>query len=227
MSAVPEPRSFRLAYWSPKRSAILIGFILTVLGSLGSQFYVEPVAAAASAHDQLQKDLGAKIDAIRVAKSQYILFQQQGALIQALYAAGLAAEGGAQRDVLGNLSQLSLLNQSSALRPMLGELALAHVIDYRVTSDRYNALIATARKSFGVASFAAVDEFEKSILAQGDALTARLLQNYGAAGAAKSAADASAERRRLQLLALLTLGSAVLLAANLMSTRQERAAAAL
>ena len=43
MPSITRPAALTRRYWSAKRVAILIGFILTILGSLGSQFYVDPI----------------------------------------------------------------------------------------------------------------------------------------------------------------------------------------
>jgi hypothetical protein len=208
-------------YWTAKRSAILIGFVLTVLGSIGGQFYVQPAQDLSGELDEQARDLVTKIDTLKTAQSQYILFQQQGALVQALNASGFGAEGSQQRVTLNNLAQLTLLNQSSALRPILGELAMARLLNYRESADKYSALIAAARKSFTVEAFTAVDDFEKNVMQQGQALMARNQQALVAANQAKSEADQTAERRKLQLLIVLTLGSTTLLAANLISTKEE------
>ena len=38
-----SPAFLRLSFWSAKRLAILIGFVLTALGTLGPQFYVSSI----------------------------------------------------------------------------------------------------------------------------------------------------------------------------------------
>jgi hypothetical protein len=38
-----RPAVLSWCWWSPRRLAILIGFTLTALGSLGPQFYVGPI----------------------------------------------------------------------------------------------------------------------------------------------------------------------------------------
>ena len=224
-------------WWSVKRLAILIGFLLTVIGALGPQFYVGPVEDRAQDIDQSAKTLAARIDNLRAAQSQYLLFQQMGVLVYALNATGVAAGGSSQETTLNRLYQLSLLDRASAVRQMLGELALAKQLDYRQTSDQYNALVATARKDFSLPAFQAVDDFETGAMGKADAWMTKLQQALLGAQRAKSDLDALASRRKLQLLVVMTLGSTVLLAANLLSekpaasadlppTPQETAAAA-
>lgn len=89
--AILSPR-----WWSVKRLAILIGFLLTVIGALGPQFYVGPVEDRAAEVDLAARTLAARIDNLRAAQSQYLLFQQMGVLVYALDATGVAAGGSAQ-----------------------------------------------------------------------------------------------------------------------------------
>jgi hypothetical protein len=212
------------SWWSIKRLAILIGFLLTVIGALGPQFYVGPVEDRAQDIDQGAKTLAARIDNLRAAQSQYLLFQQMGVLVYALNATGVASGGSSQETTLNRLYQLSLLDRSSAVRQMLGELALAKQLDYRQTSDQYGALIATARKDFSLSAFQAVDDFETGAMSKADGWMAKLQQALLAAEHAKSDLDALASRRKLQLLVVMTLGSTVLLAANLLSEKPPESA---
>jgi hypothetical protein len=213
------PAFLTLPFWSAKRLAILIGFALTALGSLGPQFYVGPVEDRGAETDQFAKSLTARIDNLRAAQSQYLLFEQMGVLVYALNASGLAAAGSSQHDTLSSLYQLSLLDRSTAVRQMIGELAKAGQLTYRETSDKYGALIAAARKDVSLASYQAVDEFETQTMRQADALMDRLQSALLDAQRTKSELDGLASKRKLQLLLVMTLGSTLLLAANLISEK--------
>jgi hypothetical protein len=216
---VQAPAFLRLSFWSAKRLAILIGFALTALGSLGPQFYVSSVEDRSGEADQFAKSLTARIDTLRAAQSQYLLFEQMGVLVYALNASGLAAAGSSQHDTLSSLYQLSLLDRSTSVRQMIGELARAKQLTYRETSDKYGALIAAARKDVSLASYQAVDDFETETMRQADALMARLQEALLGAERTKGDLDALAARRKLQLIVVMTLGSTLLLAANLMSEK--------
>jgi hypothetical protein len=218
MSLAP-PALFARSWWTTKRLAILIGFALTVLGALAPQFYVAPVEDRAADADQLAKTLTARIENLRGAQSQYLLFQQMGVLVYALNATGVAANGASQGATLNRLYQLSLLDRSSAMRQVIGELALSRQLAYRETSDKYAALIATAREDFSMTAFEAVGDFETDALRKGDAWMAMLQQGLLNAQHTKGDLDALAARRRVQLLVAMTLGSTLLLAANLMSEK--------
>ena len=212
------------SYWSAKRLAILIGFVLTVLGSLGPQFYVGPIDDQGADADQRSKGFAARIDILRNAQSQYLLFEQIGVLIYALNTAGLGAPGAPQRDTLNNLYQLSLLDRATGVRHMIGELAIANQLIFRETSDKYTSLIGAARKDFSLTTYKAVDDFEAAIMAQANALMARLQQSLLDADQAKGGFDRISAKRKVQLLVMLTLGSTLLLAANLISQREDRPA---
>jgi hypothetical protein len=211
-------------YWTAKRLAILIGFVLTILGSLGSHFYVDAMQDRSAWFDQQSKDTVAKIDTLKNAQAQYLLFQQQTSLVYALSSAGFGATDNAARAQISNLYQLSLLDRSNAVRAMIGELARAKVIDYPETRNKYAALIDTARKDFSLATYTSVDDFERSTMDQANSLMSALQQNFLSLGQAKTETDRVVDQRKVTLLALITLGSAFLLAANLISTGKEEAA---
>jgi hypothetical protein len=213
------PAFFGISFWSAKRLAILIGFALTALGTLGPQFYVSSIEDRSGETDQFAKSLTARIETLRSAQSQYLLFEQMGVLVYALNASGLAAAGSSQHDTLSSLYQLSLLDRSTSMRQMIGELARAKELTYRETSDKYGALIAAARKDVSLASYQAVDDFETQTMRRADALMARLQEALLSAERTKGELDALAARRKLQLIVVMTLGSTLLLAANLMSER--------
>jgi hypothetical protein len=118
-----------------------------------------------------------------------------------------------------SLYPLALLDRSTSMRQMIGELALAKELTYRETSDKYGALIATARKDVSLASYRAVDDFETQTMRQADALMGRLQNALLSAERTKGELDTLAARRKLQLIVVMTLGPTLLLAANLMSEK--------
>lgn len=215
------PAILKLSYWSAKRGAILIGFVLTIVGSAGSQFFLDPPQNLSSRLDQQAKDLSADIDTLKNAQAQYLMFQQQGALIYALNVSGLSGQQGNQKDIVGNLYQLSLIDRSGAMQTLIGQLAIAHLADFTIESKAYRALVDKARSDFSLPTYTAVDDFEKSVMAKTSAQMARLQTSLVGAMQTKSRADATADDRKLMLLVLVTLGSTFLLLANLLSTRED------
>ena len=91
--AFATPTLLRLDFWSARRMAILVGFIVAAMSTLGPQFYVGPVDDLGAEADQSAKVLASRIETLRAAQSQYLLFEQMGVLIYALNATGMAAEG--------------------------------------------------------------------------------------------------------------------------------------
>ena len=214
-----RPAFLERGYWSPKRAAIVIGFTMAAMSTLGPQFYVGPVEDLGSQADQVAKTMTSRIEKLRQAQSQHLMFEQMGALIYLLAATSPAAEGSSQRATLNDLYQLALIDRANPMDEVIGELALAHKLDYRATVDAYNDLVAKARKSLAIAEYKALDDFEKAILVKANAQMANLQKALLAAETAKSDSDATASRRRLHLLILTALGSTLLLAANLMSEK--------
>jgi hypothetical protein len=220
MSYLKAASMFTFQYWSAKRLALLIGFVLTISGSLGSQFYVGRLQRSAGVLDEQARDTAAKIDTLKNSQAQYLQFRQQTALVFALNAAGFDSSDEAKRTHIGNLYQLSLLDRSNAMRAMMGELALERVINYTTTRDEYAVLIAEARKSFSLGAYTALDDFERSTMDRANTLMSTLQQRYLLLVQSKSATNRDLDQRQSTLLALTVLGSTFLLAANLISTRQ-------
>jgi hypothetical protein len=223
---IRRPAMMTLHYWSAKRIAILIGFGLTILGSLGQHFYVDPLQNRSAAFDQQSKDTTSKIDTLKNAQAQYLLFREQTALVFAINAEGPAPGDASAHSPLSNLYQLSLLDRSNAVRIMIGELAMAKIVDFATTRTRYNALIDAARKNVALDTYTAVDDFERARMDQANGLMGDLQQTYLALGQAKAETDREVDQRQTSLLALMALGSTFLLAANLLSTRPEKTTAA-
>lgn len=214
------PAILTRGYWSAKRTALLVGFVLTIVGTLGTPLIVEPVEAVSSGLELSAKDIAARMDTLKTAQLQFILFQQQGALIFAQSAAGLATTAPNGGQIVSQLYQLDMLDRSSAIQTIIGSLAIDGRLDYRGTFDRYKALVDAARKTLSLATYTAVDDMETGISHQGTEEIGRLQAVLAGVAAQKSEADAQADRRKLILLMAMTLGSACLLAANLIATRE-------
>jgi hypothetical protein len=101
-----------------------------------------------------------------------------------------------------SLYPLALLDRSTSMRRMIGELVLAKELTYRETSDKYGALIATARKDVSLASYQAVDDFETQTMRQADALMGRLQNALLFAERTKGELDTLAARRSFSSLSL-------------------------
>jgi hypothetical protein len=133
------PAFLRLSFWSAKRFCDPDRFRADRLGTLGQQFYVSAVEDSSAETDQFAKSLAARIDTLRSAQSQFLLFEQMGVLVYALNASGLAAAGSSQHDTLSGLYQLALLDRSTSMRQMIGELARARQLNYRETRTNRGA----------------------------------------------------------------------------------------
>ncbi|MEW6633091.1 MAG: hypothetical protein AB1440_19655 [Pseudomonadota bacterium] len=210
-------------YWSAKRLALLVGFLLSIVGSVGTQLVVTPYENASSALELRAKDLSAKIDTVKNAQAQYILFQQQGALIFAMSAAGLASGTANNSHIISQLFQLNMLDRTEAVQTIIGSLALDRRLDYRSTFDHYKSLVDAARMDISLPTYTAVDDQEKVLSRQATEEIGRFQDWLTQVQQLKSQADASAGRSKLVLLVAMSLGATFLLAANLISTREPKA----
>jgi hypothetical protein len=210
---------FTAGYWSAKRLALLVGFVLTIIGSVGAQVFVAPIESLSTNLDLTAKDLSAKIDTLKNAQAQYIMFQEQGALVFALSASGVSEGASEGPKMISQLYQLNLLDRSQSIQTIIGWLALEKQLEYRATYDQYISLITAARKEMSLANYEAVDNMEKGLSAQATSEIGRLQISLSLVMRNKSAADTQADQRKLMLLVAMTLGSACLLAANLIATR--------
>ncbi len=222
MSRLSWPAFLARGYWTAKRLALLVGFLLTVIGSLGTQFLVSPYDNLSSILDLRAKDLSAKIDVLKSAQAQYILFQQQGALIFAISMAGISAGTPEGPKMISQLFQLNMLDRMEAVQTIIGSLALGHVLDYRSTFDHYKQLVDAARADISLANYTAVDDAEKSLSKQATSQLGALQDNLLKLQQMKGQSDSSGSRNRLILLVAMTLGSSFLLIANLISTREAK-----
>lgn len=214
------PPPIRLGYWTLKRLAILVGFLLTMLGGVGAYLYVQPAEHRSSSVDETIKALAVKIELIKNATAQYYMFEQQGSLIFAISAANTNPEA---RDDIGRLRQLALLNRTFAVRQIIGQLAIAGQLNYRETSDGYQKLIDAARKDFTLPNFLAVKDFEAKYMTGAETQSGQLQMQRDALMQEMASDDRIVDDRKLVLLVLTSLGSAFLLAANLIATKDDGA----
>ena len=209
--------------WTLKRGTILIGFIFAMIGSIGAAVYVAPAQKQAGAIEGDIRELAGTIEILKNAAAEYVMFEQQGSLIFAVAAANTNEEARAE---IAALRQLSLLDRTAAVRQIIGQLAIAGQLQYRRTSDAYQDLIDRARKDFTLDNFLAVKGFEKTIISRAETQSGQLQIRRTALIAQSATASGAVEHRELVLLVLNSLGSTLLLAANLIATREEAPRAA-
>ncbi|QLP96921.1 MAG: hypothetical protein HZY79_05260 [Rhodoblastus sp.] len=138
---------------------------------------------------------------------------QQGSMIYAMNPDGATKD----KQVLANLYKLNLINRATPLRSMLGEMAMAGLLDYRTAYDGYVAVNEKAREDFSWENYAALNAFERKIVDDALAYQHKLQQEALDLGEAKAALDATADQRKLTLVLVSMFGSFLLLVANLKS----------
>ncbi len=214
-------KDFIRAAFEPKRFSIVVGGFLAIAGSAGQFFLIESLSAEAAREGEKAASGLQKIETLKNAQLQYFLAYQQGSMLFAMDPTGLTRD----KQVLGNLYKLNLINRATPLRTMLGELAIAGVINYRAAYDGYIAVNEKARDDFTWENFAALNEFERQIIDGALTQQHKFQDEVFAAQGVKSEVDAKVERRKLALVLLSLFGSSLMLVANLLSERRKVAAA--
>ncbi len=210
-----------LRYWSLKRSTILVGFVLAMLGSVGAAVYVDPAQKIASEVEAQISESAAAIELLKNAQASYWLFQQQNLQIYALYDMNTKDSA---RETVGNLVKLAIYDRADPIFVVIGQLALSNELNYVETVARYRAVIDKALNDLTFQNFVAINAFERDFIQKAEKKVADLQTLRLNLIGSKSVADQRVNQHKLVLLVLTTLGSTFLLAANLMATRSEAAA---
>lgn len=209
-----RPLGFRHVL-SMKSLALVVATLVSLLGSLGQFFLVDGWNDVANARAGEMRGIESRIATLRSTQTEYFNAQVQGNLLFALD----PADQTRNRGLVAKLYQLSLYDRAFPFRALLGELAIAGVIDYAATHAQYQGLQDAARTEFTFQNFTAVNEFERKIIDDALALQHRLQDRYFQAEAEKAEAEAIRDRRRLWLIGLSALGTCLLLVANLLTAK--------
>lgn len=197
----------------PKRLSILVGALMAVIGSAGQFFFVENLSTQSTELAGKIAAGRANAESLKSAQLQYFIAFQQGSVLFAMEPGGMTKD----KQLLGNLYQLNLISRATPLRTMLGEMAIAGVLDYRKTYDAYSAVNEKARAEFTWENYAALNALERDILDR--ALTRQHALETTALDmqSEKAAVDQVVDRRKLTLVLLSLFGNFLLLYANLRS----------
>ena len=204
-------RGFGRRFADPKRISIVVGAAMALLGSGGQFFLVDSLSKEAAEIGGRVARAQVDAETLKNAQMQYFMTYQQGSIIFALDPTGMTKD----KQVLGNLYRLNLINRTTPLRTMLGDMAMAGLLDYRQSYDAYLAVNEKAQKEFTWENYSALNEFERTIVDSALARQHALQQDVFTLGQRKAAIDDAADRRKLTLVLLSMLGTFLLLLANL------------
>jgi hypothetical protein len=205
--------------WSWERTTILLGFLLTIVGVVGGQFCLTPAIQRATA---IESDIAAKRAKMKITRAALafddIAKQLSGALFLVKPASADEETG---RAVLVELKNRALRHRHDEVRTMISQLGIAGAIEYKPTSDAYEALVNDEDRDFTLATFQATNAYDAD-------LTSKVVNDQNAERVAITAlqrsrfvARSESESRGRILVAISFLGSTLLLVATLKASRHD------
>ena len=146
--------------WGLSRSAAVaaLGFVLSVIGTLGGAFYLAPAQTSA---DAAARQIGLERSRSRIllaATSYDDLAGQMGSL---LFSFSLPRDvSDDKRAAIGDLMLRGLDHRHDGVRAYLAALGVAGAIDFPPESSRYETLVAAERVNFNIDTYRAANAFE-------------------------------------------------------------------
>ena len=216
---VEAQSSSRSRHWllAAKPITIILATFLSLLGSFGPFVLVERFDAEINARSAEMRDIENRVSTLRTSQNDYFNAYVQANLLFALN----PADTSVNRGVTGQMYRLAILDRAFPFRAMMAELAISGVFNFKATNDEYRKLSEAARADLSLASYGALNGFERKILDQAHELQDKLQQRYFAAQDEKTAAEAARETRRTLLAVMTALGTMLLLAANLIVEKKK------
>ncbi|HMN70721.1 MAG TPA: hypothetical protein PKA55_02505 [Rhodoblastus sp.] len=218
----PEEKSIRIAWLvrpSPKVAAIVIGFVLSIIGAAGQFFYVDAIAGKVDGKNDEIRRIDARVSTLRETQVQYFNAQVQSSTLFALD----PADETRQRGVVAKLYQLNLLDKAFPFRALMAEMAIAGLFEFKPVNDAYRALNEAARADLTFENFQKLNAFEREILDRALDLQHKLQERRLVVAQEAASLAAERDRRKLTLVLLSSLGACFLLVANLLSERRPKA----
>jgi hypothetical protein len=201
--------------WFPSRgvAVLALGFLVTLIGALGSAFYLDPAQKSEGAAAQQIALKASQAQMLRAATTYDDIAGHLGSL---LFTVSLPPDvSDDQRAAIGDLMRRAMDHRHDGVRAYLAALAVAGAIDYPAESSLYASLVAAERANFNIDTYRAANAFEgdlatRMVKAQGDAaMKAITLQ------ADRREAKRIASERGLRLLAVTMLGSTLVFFATI------------
>jgi hypothetical protein len=204
--------STRRSFSGPLKAVTLVlAAGLSVFGSAGQFLLVDSWEDLARTREMELRDIERRVATLRTTQTEYFNAQVQGNMLFALD----PSDQTRNRGLVGKLYQLSLIDRAFPFRAILAELAIAKTFDFSTVNAEYKKLQDTALGDFSFQNFTAITMFERQVLDQALDLQHKLQDRYFQAQNERIQAEATSDRRRAWLIALTSLGTCLLLAANL------------
>ncbi len=201
--------------WLLSRGAavLALGFVVSLIGALGSAFYLEPAQKSAGVAAQEIALQASRAQVLRAATSYDDIAGHLGSLLFTVSPPRDASDD--ERAAIGDLMRRALDHRHDGVRAYLAALAVAGAIDYPAESSRYGSLVAAEKANFNIDTYRAANAFEadlamRMVKAQGDAAMKAITLQTDRREAKRVAAE-----RGFKLLAVTMLGSALVFLATL------------
>src|ERR1700733_1353382 len=160
--------------WLLSRGAavLALGFLVSLIGALGSAFYLDP---AQKSEGVAAQQIGLEASQAQMLRAATAYDDIAGHLGSLLFSVSLPRDASDDmRAAIGDLMRRALDHRHDGVRSYLAALAVAGAIDYPAESPRYEALVAAEHANFNIDTYRAPNAFEgdlatRMIKAQGDA----------------------------------------------------------
>ena len=194
--------------------ALIAGFLFSVVGTLWALLVTDRIDGEVQQIAKTRSANTARIDKLQRLASEYFIANQQGDLI---FIMGL--QPGANRELAASVYQGNILDRATPVQTMIGALGEENQLDFRKTYDSYRALNDQAKSNFTMETFTRLKDNEREIIMQGQARAFALTeQNTGLDQLLRAKQSQQSRNNLLGVLAAI-VGSAALLAANLIGER--------
>ncbi len=189
--------------------ALFVGFLFSTVGALWGLVVTDRLDAQIQDLGEQKSVNASQITTLNRIASEYFIANQQGDLIFIL-----ALQPGANRDLAADIYQGNMLDRATPVRNMIGELALEQQLDFRQTYDAYTKLNDEARAHLTFSNFMQVKKFESDVIMKGQNRVPELVKVNNELDRSLLAKQAAQSRNHILAVLTAILGSAVLLAAN-------------
>lgn len=212
-------RSFLQRYGKPL--TLIFGFLFSTMGALWALLVTDRLDAQIQQLADQKSTNASQITTLNRLASEYFIANQQGDLIFIL-----TLQPGTNRELAGDIYKGNILDRATPVQNMIGELALERQLDFRPTYDRYTTLNETARAELTFENFMRLKQFESEVIMQGQSRVPELVKANNELDRELLAKQAAQSRNHVMAVLVAILGSAVLLAANLITERAPPATSA-
>lgn len=197
-----------------KLIALVAGFFFSALGALWALLVTDRLDSRIEYLSDSRSVIARQVELLNRTAGEYFIANQQGDLIFIM-----ANQSGADKDLASSIYQGNVLDRATPVRNMIGELAMQKQLDFRQTYDAYMALNEETRKNFTFGNFMRLKQMEAEVIMKGQQRVPELLDM--SAEIDRELAATKSKQSRNHVLGVLTaiIGSAVLLAANVISEK--------